>query len=211
VAATVSAVCETTVKVVTKRKFQRELIKITDHKFIVNIPVWIRDPRRSDSRVNLSAEEFADLGAEMWISITELRKSNLRDGPKSTIKRPINYICADGHDYEWLACGAIPKACILHVMPFDGRELHTQQTTRIIKSIYSTEPWVWNWERTRWVLDSALFSIAEGRDAELQQARQVRKRGARDVVDQEPNHPSKRPKMIEVTLVRPYLNLKASR
>jgi hypothetical protein len=200
------------VVITTKRKWHADLlVERKVHEFDVDIPVWICDPRKPKDRVDLSYEEFAKLNAEMWISIKELRQSNLKDGPKSRKKVHADYICAAGHSYEWLACGTIPKARVVSVMPFDGQTLFTERTTRIIRSLDSTEPWVWNWDQQRWVLDAALFRLAEWREAEMDEARKARKRVAGEAVEQEPSQPSKRPKLLEVTLVRPYLKSTASR
>jgi hypothetical protein len=209
VAATVSARCKTTVRIIKKERFKPDVIESVEHFFDVDIPVWIRDPRAPKDRSNLTVEQFEKLGADMWISITELRTSNLSNGPKSRVKASRDYICAQGHDYEWLCCGPIAKSFIMNVMPFDGKELYKKQTTKIIRSLDSTEPWVWSWDEKRWVLDAALINIAEWRDMEAHQAREALKRKA-DGLDSLDNldegRPAKRGKMIELNIVRPYMN-----
>jgi hypothetical protein len=209
VPATVSAKCKTTVKIITKNRFLPHTLESRDYVFDVDIPVWIRDPRRPDHRIDLTVDELTALGAEMWISVFELRDSNLKNGPKSRVKASRDYICAKGHDYEWLACGPIVKSRIIRVMPFDGKVLYKRPTTQIIRSLDSSEPWVWSSDKKKWVLDAALTSIAEWRDDEAHKAREARKRSRdEDLDDDDDDEPApKRPKMLEVTLVRPYFKL----
>jgi hypothetical protein len=213
VAATVRARCKTTVNIVTKRKFHADSVESSDYFFDVDIPVWIRDPRRPADRADLTVEELTELGTDMWISITEIRNSNLKNGPKSRVKYSRDCICSKGHSYEWLACGVIPKSCIVRVMPYDGKVLYRSRTTRIIRSLDSTEPWVWSWEKKMWVLDSALTAIAEWRDMEAHEAREARKRITEEDedigIDQE--KPAKRSRLIEFTIVRPYINFSTGR
>lgn len=175
--------------------------------------MWIRDPRKPEDRSDLTPEQFEELGADMWISIAELRASNLSNGPKSKVKKSRDYICAKGHDYEWLSCGSIAKSLIEKIMPFDDKILHPHRTTKIIRSLDSTEPWVWSWGEERWVLDAALTAIAEWQDMEADQARQALKRKADGLDDEDEGQeqPAKRMRMIEVRLVRPYLNFSAFR
>jgi hypothetical protein len=207
VPATVSAKCETTVEIITKNRFMPDTLESRDYVFDVDIPVWIRDPRRPDDRTDLTVDELTALGAEMWISVTELRNSNLKNGPKSRVKASRDYICAKGHDYEWLSCGPIVKSRIIRVMPFDGKVLYEQPTTQIIRSLDSTEPWVWSSDKKKWVLDAALTAIAEWRDVEAHKAREALKRSGGEDLDEDHEPAPKRPKMLEVTLVRPYIKL----
>jgi hypothetical protein len=212
VAATVSARCKTTVEIITKHRFQPDVEEKVDHFFHVDIPVWIRDPRKPEHRTDLTPEQFEELDADMWISIKELRASNLDNGPKSRVRSSRDYICAKGHDYEWLSCGAIAKTLIEKIMPFDGKVLHQHSSTKLIRSLDSTDPWVWSSDKDRWVLDAALTAIAEWRDLEAHQAREARKRKAEglDDADGDQVQPTKRVKMIEFNIVRPYMNLSGS-
>lgn len=206
VAATVSARCVTTVTIITKLNGRKDLPNMEESKrfeFDVDIPIWVRDPRKLEDRKDLTLKEFERLGADIWISIKELRKSNLDNGPKSRLAYQRNCICAKGHDYEWLTSTSIPISRIVRVMPFDGKVLYEHPTTTIIRSRKSTEPWVWNWAQLRWVLDAGLTAIAEWRDLE---AHQARKRSARDDFDEQQDPAPKRPKMIEVALIRPYFD-----
>jgi hypothetical protein len=207
VAATVSGRCKTTVKITTKMgRSTPDVVKSSDYFFDVDIPVWIRDPRKPADRSDLTVEQFEKWGVDMWISITELRRSNLSNGPKSRICTTRDYICAKGHDYEWLSCGPIAKSLIKDIVPFDGKVLYDGQTTKIIRSLDSTEPWIWSWNEKRWVLDAALTAIAEFRDMEAHQAREALKRKADGPDAQDEKQPVKRVKMIELTLVRPYMD-----
>jgi hypothetical protein len=212
VAATVSARCKTTVKIITKHRFGRYEIKSTEYDFDVDIPVWIRDPRKPEDRSDLTVSKLEELNTDMWISITEIRASNLNDGPKSRNKYNRDCICSKGHSYEWLACGTIPKSRIIRVMPFDGKVLYEHRTTQIIRSRDSTEPWVWSWDKLMWVLDSALTAIAEWRDMEAHQAREARKRRLEGAEGEEvQERPFKRIKPIELTIIRPYIKSLALR
>ncbi|EAT79237.1 hypothetical protein HBH56_210160 [Parastagonospora nodorum] len=212
VAATVSARCKTIVTITTKMgRSIPDVVKSSDHYFDVDIPVWIRDSRKPADRSDLTVEQFEELGVDMWISITELRRSNLSNGPKSRICTTRDYICAKGHDYEWLSCGPIAKSLIMDIVPFDGKVLHKRQTTKIIRSLDSTEPWIWSWNEKRWVLDAALTAIAEFRDMEAHQAREALKRKADGLSHEGEEQPVKRMKLIELTLVRPYMNFSTRR
>jgi len=211
VAATVSSQCRTIVKIIKKHRFKVDVIEEKEYFFNVDIPVWIRDPRKPEDRSDLTVEQFEELGADMWISITELRGSNLSNGPKSRVKASRDYICAKGHDYEWLSCGPILKSHKMSVMPYDGKVLHTQRTTKIVRSLNSTDPWVWDWDEERWVLDAALTDIAEWRDLEAHNAREALKRKTEGLNPETEEQPVKRMKAIKLKLVRPYLNFQTRR
>lgn len=145
VAATVVGRCQTLVKVVSQRELdQPDLEYFGEYEYDVDIPVWICDPRLPQDRTDLTEADFARLQLEMYISITEIRASNLKDGPTSRAQKPRNCICASGYSYVWLACGTIPRSRILRVMPFDRKTLHEKRTTQVIRSRDSTEPWVWD-------------------------------------------------------------------
>ena len=84
-----------------------------------------------------------------------------------------------------------------------------QENHQIIRSLDSTEPWVYNWDKQMWILDAATAALAEMREEEVDRARQ-RKRMLENAVDEvgdvleEP--PAKRPKLLELTIIRPYLH-----
>ncbi|KAH4354169.1 hypothetical protein HBH99_257170 [Parastagonospora nodorum] len=99
----------------------------------------------------------------------------------------------------------------MDIVPFDGKVLHKRQTTKIIRSLDSTEPWIWSWNEKRWVLDAALTAIAEFRDMEAHQAREALKRKADGLSHEGEEQPVKRMKLIELTLVRPYMNFSTRR
>ncbi|CAN9255089.1 unnamed protein product [Alternaria alternata] len=94
----------------------------------------------------------------MWLSITEIRASDMKlILPKI---RWCDTICADGHDYEWLACGFIPKSRVTRVMPWDGTRLHRNPDVRIVRSIDSPDPWVFDWTTSMWRYDPRLYRTA---------------------------------------------------
>ncbi|KAF2636198.1 hypothetical protein P280DRAFT_522442 [Massarina eburnea CBS 473.64] len=100
----------------------------------VQIPAWISKPARpakdSENTNSISVEQF----------------SNLR------------VPAAQGHDFEWLATGQIPKTRITRVMPFDGFEIYEERKEgRTITSRSSEEPWVFNWASRMWVLSHSLW------------------------------------------------------
>ncbi|KAH7084434.1 hypothetical protein FB567DRAFT_82437 [Paraphoma chrysanthemicola] len=159
IAATVKARMETTVTVTTNNPKKLDIsvksaIKIRD----VTIPVWIRDIARPSNQSTITEKQRVASGADMWMSVTELRRSDLKaHTPKI---RKWDTICTKGHDYEWLACGFVPTSCIDRVMPWDGVMLHTTQDWRIVRSIGSPDPWIWDWQLQMWRLDPRLYRTA---------------------------------------------------
>jgi hypothetical protein len=148
---------KTTVTVVTKGLLgssSDSATKVRD----VTIPVWIRKSARHSDRSAITNKDWILSGADMWMSITEIRRSDLK---KHTPKiRKWDTIATKGHDYEWLACGFIPTSCIVKVMPWDGKKLHTAPDTRIVRSIGSPYPWIWDYHFERWRLDARLYRTA---------------------------------------------------
>ncbi|KAF1936910.1 hypothetical protein EJ02DRAFT_69742 [Clathrospora elynae] len=62
---------------------------------------WIQEQAKEQCDSTITPEELTKSGADMWVSITEKRKSNIKElGPMRGFKRYI--ICAKGHDYQWL-------------------------------------------------------------------------------------------------------------
>lgn len=88
------------------------------------------------------------------MSIVELRESNLKAaGPRISYTRDM--ICAKGHDYEWLCCGAIPDSRITGVWPWDGKALHYKDPGLPIRSFENSgQPWVWSWPKKMWLPDT---------------------------------------------------------
>ncbi|KAH7359825.1 hypothetical protein BKA66DRAFT_372905, partial [Pyrenochaeta sp. MPI-SDFR-AT-0127] len=148
--ATVQAKCESIVNIFNKHKCTPEILKSKTFVQDVKIPVWIRQTSKEGFGSSMTAEELATSGADIWLSITEIRKSNLKElGPKSMTNRDI--ICAKGHDYEWLCCGNIPLSFITNVMPWDGKTLFHKNPGSPIRSFENSgQPWVFNWEKKMW-------------------------------------------------------------
>ena len=119
----------------------------------VDIPAWVHKKAREKYGNTIDPEQLTESGADMWVSITEIRLSNLKNsGPSGSIKR--DSICAKGHDYEWLSCGSISDDRIMNVWPWDGRKLHTRDPGRPIRSVANSgQPWVWDMAKTMWVPD----------------------------------------------------------
>jgi len=129
------------------------------------------------------------------MSITELRQSNLR----------IPY--TEGHDYEWLALGRIAKTSILRVMPFDGNVLHQKNSGRIVYSLESMEPWVFDWRAEMWVRDENKWKLAISQQQERISRRSRKRKAITNVSEdnensegsegnegsEEDEHPAKRP------------------
>lgn len=198
VAATVTSQRESTTSYVVKNSafFLRSYKKTKT----VNVPVWIRDTVVPADRSNITQEELATSGADMWMSIRELRKSN------------VEVTASRGHSYEWLACGSVPKACVLRVMPFDGKALHPFEGLNPIWSLKSTEPWFWDWKLQMWLLDHDIQSDAR---SDVDKANQKRKHDATEDEDLRDVQVEKRAKSddvalaqgpLELTIIRPYLS-----
>ena len=120
--------------------------------FDVAIPVWIRETAREQFGSTLTSEQLEKSGADIWLSITEIRGSNLKEGPSRSGNR--NIICAKGHNYEWLACGKIPDALVEGVYPWNGKKVHFEDPGHPILSVENSgQPWVWDWGKKMWLPD----------------------------------------------------------
>jgi hypothetical protein len=128
--------------------FRKESTRITTRE--VRIPAWVhKSATPANETMAISLQDFEDSKSELWMSITELRMSNL--------KIP----ATKGHHYEWLSAGQIPKFRIIRVMPFDGIGLHKEEKEgHIVRSLYSTQPWIYAWKLLRWILDLELWKKA---------------------------------------------------
>ncbi|KAF2877707.1 hypothetical protein BDV95DRAFT_614810 [Massariosphaeria phaeospora] len=98
VPATIRAKLEETIKTFNDQGTFADQEKITRN---VEIPIWVRATAVPQDRSSISEQQLSDSGADIWLSITELRISDLQLSSKK------------GHDYEWLAFGRIPKSCIV--------------------------------------------------------------------------------------------------
>lgn len=156
--ATVRGHLETVVKVETKDSLLGKTEKKATKIHRIELPVWIRSTARPENGSAISPEEWFASKTEMWTSITEIRASNLR---KVTPKvRKWDTIATEGHDYEWLACGSVLDKHIMQIMPWDGEMLHRTQDARIVRSIGSVDPWVFDWTTSMWRLDARLYRTA---------------------------------------------------
>ena len=140
----------------------RELLKVSVDSATkirdITIPVWIRSSARPTDWSAITEQQLIRSGADMWMSITEIRRSDLK---KHTLQiRKWDTVAAKGHDYEWLACGFIPESCIMRIMPWDGKKLHTNPDTRIVRSIGSPDPWIFDQNTRMWRLDARLYRTA---------------------------------------------------
>ncbi|KAH6614347.1 hypothetical protein C7974DRAFT_444368, partial [Boeremia exigua] len=153
VPATVSGICETTWKVFTKVT-PGESLKSTVTTLPADLPVWVSARLKPADGSSITIDEFEAADAELWLSITELRMSNLKDQPHGHDRRRMLF--ADGHDYEWLALGRIPESRIKRIMPWDGQILHKTPGVETIYSKFSAEPWIYDRDIESWRLDPEL-------------------------------------------------------
>ncbi|KAH7562663.1 hypothetical protein BM1_02183 [Bipolaris maydis] len=164
------AKCQTTVKVFTKNFVLGESVDIKNYCRKVKIPVWIHKKAMDQYGRTITPEQLKKSGADMWMSITELRISNLKvAGPKFSKTRDV--ICAKGHNYEWLCCGGILESRVTGVWPWDGKQSHMIHPGYSIQSTkQSGQPWVWDWKKKMWLPDlfSASVAQSEGRGTKRQ-------------------------------------------
>ncbi|KAG9382477.1 hypothetical protein A1F94_006398 [Pyrenophora tritici-repentis] len=159
-AATVRAQMATTVKVTTVYPTTLLINDIHEATKIhnVTIPVWIRKNAFPQDRSAITSKQWESSGTDMWLSITEIRNSDMKLVlPKI---RRWDTIAAKGHAYEWLACDFIPRSLITHVMPWDGFRLHLVPDARIVHSIDSPGPWVFDSKSRMWKYDPRLYRTA---------------------------------------------------
>ncbi|XP_014556458.1 hypothetical protein COCVIDRAFT_99771, partial [Bipolaris victoriae FI3] len=201
--ATIRAECETTVKVFTQTYVLGESVKIKSYSRQVDIPIWIHKKAMEQHGRTITPEQLKKSGADMWLSITELRMSNLKvAGP--TFNKTRDVICAKGHDYEWLCCGGIPKSIIEGVYPWDGKVLHMTDPGHPIRSFENSgQPWVWSWKKEIWLPE--LFS-ASANAAQSEGSNTKRQRTDEEAVIQDKN---KKTKVSECSKARPLLSMSA--
>jgi hypothetical protein len=151
----VHARCESDVCIYTKQKYSQAVKKVKTIWRDVDVPVWIHKKARQQFGLTITPEQLKESGADMWVSITEIRKCNLKEeGPFGSIKR--DSICAKGHDYEWLSCGPISQSRIINTWPWDGKlqRLHTTDQGAPIRSLENSgQPWIWDKVKKMWVPD----------------------------------------------------------
>lgn len=98
--------------------------------FRKRFPVWIRKSAKPANGSSITVQQFIDSGADMNMSVPELRISDLvvRASPR--------------RDHEWLSCGPIPMTAIGRIMPYDGRVVHHEKGNSIAQSRQSIETYV---------------------------------------------------------------------
>ena len=156
--ATVTAHTKIIVAVRPETGFINRIIDSAWKVFKVVIPVWVRDIAKPANGDRVTFQELAESGADMYLSITEIRHSILAVVSPSIHQH--DRIAAKGHDYEWLACGFIPKSQIIRHMPWDGRTLHISEGPIPVRSTDSADPWVFDWKTSMWILDPTRFEIS---------------------------------------------------
>lgn len=120
---------------------------------LVALPIWIRRAGKGGKFPNDTLLNLRKSGSDIWLSVTELRRTNL----------DFRLACTRSHDFEWLACGHIPEASILHIMSFDGHDLHQQPPKTIVSSLKSPYDCVFSSATQMWNLDTrnAMFDRAQ--------------------------------------------------
>jgi len=146
---------------------------------MVSIPIWTNSSADPGDGSSITLNKLSSMAAEIWTSITELRRSNLK----------INAF--KGHDYEWLAGGAILKSRVVKVMPYDGQTLHTKAGPIVVRS---NGKWFFDWDLRMWQLDPQLARKVHNRVP-------LRKR-QEDQVDKDDHEEDQEPKRTR--LDQPY-------
>ncbi|USP75522.1 hypothetical protein yc1106_02796 [Curvularia clavata] len=149
VPATIRGTCSFTVIVFTKIS-GGESQKLKQYTQRVDIPVWIHEKAKIEYGSIITPKQLEKSGADMWMAIKELRFSNLKGaGPRAS--RTADVICADGHTFEWLCCGAIPESRITGVWPYVKDRLYSTDPGVPIQSCENSgQPWHFNWKNKRW-------------------------------------------------------------
>ncbi|KAF2793250.1 hypothetical protein K505DRAFT_244819 [Melanomma pulvis-pyrius CBS 109.77] len=148
VPATVRTEVTETEKLTTKTLLGIKSVTVTETTRNVQIPIWVCKTAILDGRTEMSLQELILSGADVWLSITEIRVSDLR------------VPALKGHHYEWVAWGKIPKSCVQRVMPYDGKMLHRVEPPTIVYSFTSNEPWIFDYATEMWILDSRKAKLA---------------------------------------------------
>jgi hypothetical protein len=135
----------------------------------IKIPVWVRRSIVPSDGSAITFKQLKASGAELWVSITELRGSELRFVSKKTDL--FTGIMEKGHTYEWLCLGGILKEHVTCIMPFDGVTAHPEQGPNIIWSLKSPAHYIYDWKMKQWRLDSRLYALAVFLDWKAREAR----------------------------------------
>lgn len=167
-AATVHAQHETTYEII--NSYGRGRVKEVEESYVevhdVAIPVWIRNCAVPADQSAITPGQFESSGADLWVSVTELRRSDLTKVAQNT--GLYDAILKQGHHYEWLCLGAIAKRHITCVMPWDGKALHSKASNKIVWSKSSPEKYVFDWMICQWRLDPTLYALGVFRDRKAQ-------------------------------------------
>ena len=163
-------------KTITKHKSGKQTENTTYVSRNIRIPIWVRQNPSLNRGVPVMLEDLIASGVEIWMSISEIRVSDMRCS------------ASRGHSYEWLALGKISSSSILHIWPYDGKTLHKKEPSYTVYSINSAQPWIFSWEREMWVLNFKKAHMA--RLQRTQRIRAGRIRAGRRHVEQNENRTS---------------------
>jgi hypothetical protein len=123
--------------------FAKDKLRITKTNITsldAEIPAWIPRSATPKDKSPISVDKYAGDGGELWLSIAELKTSNLA-------------IELEGHNDEWMSCGPIKETSVQEVMPYDGDTVHSEASMspdKEIVSLMSTTRFVWNQVAKMW-------------------------------------------------------------
>ncbi|KAI4635717.1 uncharacterized protein J4E87_000672 [Alternaria ethzedia] len=133
----------------------------------VEIPIWIQDavPYEGSPAIRppRSVESILNSGGQIWLSVNELTKSDLR------------VWAMQSHENEWLALSNIPETSILNVLPFDGAVLHTGKGYELVRNRRTDggDIYLWNFDTNMWVHDPDLTDPSPYRDSRIGEKRKA--------------------------------------
>ena len=141
----------------------------------VRIPVWIRSTAVPRDGSKITAEQWKNSGADMWVSVSELSQSKL------------NVQASSQHDTEWLCCGPVLMKHVIQVMPYDGDSEHPDDGTHPVVRSKRNLGWIWDWNLQRWIQDASLLPAPKATSD-----KRKRSNVEDDHNNTEPNQPQKR-------------------
>ncbi|KAJ8109762.1 hypothetical protein OPT61_g7220 [Boeremia exigua] len=153
--ATVHGTCRTHWEIPTRDKYFAKTLHYSVTTRHIDMPVWVHRSARPADGSSVTLEQFKRSGAELFVSIKELRMSNVVRGPNNHSRR--RTITADGHNYEWLALGRIPESRIEKVIPFDGTTFHDVKPSGTVRSEDATDDWIYDFDMETWRLESEML------------------------------------------------------
>ncbi|KAF3041889.1 hypothetical protein E8E12_005039 [Didymella heteroderae] len=154
IAATIHATCVSVWEILVKDKYIGWDLHYSVTRRNVQIPIWVHKSVRPADGSSITPDQLMDSCPDLFVSIQELRQSNLVDGPQTHSRR--RTIRAHGHNYEWLALGRIRESRILKVIPFDGKIFHMTKPTSVVRSEAATEDWIFDFDLETWRLESEM-------------------------------------------------------